>query len=92
MALPAKYEMKRYHDGLGIADDYAVVTVGANDLPETTVSLYIGTGGGDITVNTINAAGVVFKNVVSGQVIYGRFTQVTAASGTVADILAGYCC
>lgn len=81
-----------YHDGAVVPDSYKPVVADGTPLGDTVVCLRVGTGGGNVTAGFVLDDGTgqqVFKNVVSGEVLVGRFYNVTAVTGTVADILAG---
>lgn len=81
-----------FHDGAVVPDFYKPVTADSTPIGDRCVCLRIGTGGGNITVGFVlddGLAQATFKNVANGEVLVGRFYNVSAVTGPVADILAG---
>lgn len=77
-----------------VGRSFRAVTVGQNmglsDDGEWPCALRVGTGGGDLTLVAPNGDSAVFKNIVNGEWIDCAFKQVSAVTGTVADIVAFY--
>jgi len=63
------------------------------DIPHTShrgACVYIGNGGGNLTVVMESGSEVTFKNVVSGQFLPILIKRLVGVSGTLADVLALY--
>lgn len=65
----------------------AVTPDDSNDLPITAESLYIG-GAGDVRVDTVESADVVFASVSAGTVLPVQVTRVYATNTTASSIVA----
>ena len=71
----------------------AAFTVSNIDIPDTSsrgACVYVGNGGGDITVIMESGSEVTFANVVSGQFLPILIKRLASTSGTVANVLALY--
>ena len=71
----------------------AAFTVNNIDIPETSsrgACIYVGNGGGNLTVIMESGSEVIFTNVVSGQFLPILIKRLVSVSGTVADVLALY--
>jgi len=68
-------------------------TVSNIDIPHTSkrgACVYVGNGGGNLTVVMESGSEVTFKNVVSGQFLPILIKRLVSVSGTLADVLALY--
>lgn len=94
------YEVSTVGSGYAIGDNLtdpgagvAAFTVTNIDIPHTAnrgACVYIGNGGGNITVIMESGSEVTFANVVSGQFLPILIKKLVSVSGTVANVLALY--
>ena len=85
MAIPASLSLQSTPNSY----DYAAAIVVATPFPLCR-AIYVGTGGTSMTVTMLNGDSVVFSNPASGTIVPIRCTNVSAVSGTVANLVALY--
>lgn len=72
-------------------NNFKAITVGTSNIyPDgsLTHAVWVGTGGGNMTVIDQAGTSVTFNNVVSGQLLPIGIARVSAVTGTVADLVA----
>lgn len=72
-------------------NNFTPITVGADPIfPNSalTHAIWVGTGGGNMTVIDQSDNAVTFSNVISGQLLYIAVKRVSAVTGTVANLMA----
>ena len=85
MAIPASLSLASQNNSF----EYAAAIVVATPFPLCR-AIYVGTGGTSMTVTMSNTDSVVFSNPASGTIVPIRCTNVSAVSGTVANLVAIY--
>ena len=94
------YEVVNFGSGYAVGDTVddggagvAAFTINNINIPDTAkrgACVYVGNGGGNITVIMESGSEVTFSNVVSGQFLPILIKRLVSVSGTVANVLALY--